>query len=112
MKDIEIEDLKKKIECFTIQDLAGLIRRHPLIAGRSSTLGYNKKQREELKSCMLDIAKRILDLTQLEEKFIEENINKMEKKIFVTNEEDKAELKELLKKHLDRETYNILKELF
>ena len=76
MKDIEIEDLKKKLECFTIQDLADVIRTHPLIAGRSSTLGYNKKQREELKSCMLDIAKRILDLTQLEEKFIEENILK------------------------------------
>ena len=98
MKDIEIEDLKKKLECLTIQDLAYVIRRHPLIAGRISTLGYNKKQREGLKSCMLDIAKRILDLTQLEEKFIEENINKMENKIFVTNEEDKAELKELLKK--------------
>ena len=98
MKDIEIEDLKKKLECFTIQDLADVIRTHPLITGRNSTLGYNKKQREELKSCMLDIAKRILDLTQLEEKFIEENINKMEKRIFVTNEEDKAELKELLKK--------------
>ena len=112
MKDIEIEDLKKKIECFTIQDLAKIIREEPLIAGRSSTLGYNKKQREELKSCMLDIAKRILDLSELERKFFEENINKKEKKIFVTNEEDKAELKELLKKHLDRETYNILKELF
>ena len=108
MKDIEIEDLKKKIECFTIQDLAYVIRSQPLIAGRSSTLGYNKKQREELKSCMLDIAKRILDLAELEGKFLEENINKMEKKIFVTNEEDKVELK----KHLDRETYNILKELF
>ena len=38
--------------------------------------------------------------------------NKMEKKFFVRNEEDKAELKELLKKHLDRKTYNILKDLF
>ena len=94
MKDIEIEYLKKKIECFTIQDLAYVIRSYPLIAGKSYTLGYNKKQHEELKSCMLDIAKRILDLAELEEKFIEENINK----IFVTNEEDKAELKELLKK--------------
>ena len=112
MKDIEIEDLKKKIECFTIQDLAGVIRSYPLIAGRSSTLVYNKKQCEELKSRMLDIAKRILDLAELEEKFLEENNNKMKKKIFVTNVEDKAELKELLKKHLDRETYNILKELF
>lgn len=105
MKDIE--ELKKKIEYLTIQDLAYVIRSNPLIAEGNSTLGYNKKQREELKSCMLDIAKRTLDLAQLEEKFIEENINK----IFVTNEEDKAELKELLKKHLDRETYNILKEL-
>ena len=104
MKDIEIEDLKKKIECFTIQELADIIRRYPLIAGRSSILGYNKKQREEVKSYMLDIAKRILDLTELEGKFLEENNNKMEKKIFVTNEEDKAELK----KHLDRETCNIL----
>lgn len=110
MKDIE--DLKKDIECFTIQGLAEIIRKQPLIEGRSSTLSYNKKQREELKSCMLDIAKRILDLTELEGKFLEENINKMEKKIFVTNEEDKAELKELLKKHLDRETYNILKVYF
>lgn len=112
MKDIEIEDLKKKIECLTIQDLAKIIREEPLIAGRNSSLDYNKKQREELKSCMLDIAKRILDLAELEEKFSEENINKMEKKIFVINEEDKAELKELMKKLLDRETYNNLKELF
>lgn len=110
MKDIE--ELKKKIECFTIQDLAYIIRTQPLIAGRNSTLSFNKKQREELKSCMLDIAKRILDLTELEEKFLEENNNKMEKKIFVINEEDKSELKELLKKHLDRKTYNILKDLF
>lgn len=98
MKDIEIEDFKKKIECFTIQDLAYVIRTCPLIAGRSYTSGYNKKQREELKSCMLEIAKKTLDLVELEGKFLEENINKMEKKIFVTNEEDKAELKELLKK--------------
>ena len=86
MKDIKIEDLKKEIECFTIQDLANIIRKHPLIDGRSSTLGFNKKQREELKSCMLDIAKRTLDLAELERKFLEENINKMEKKIFVTKE--------------------------
>ena len=108
----DIEKIKKEIECFTIQDLVKIIREEPLIAGRNSSLSYNKKQREELKSCMLDIAKRILDLAELEEKFLEENNNKMEKKIFVTNEEDKAELKELLKKHLDRETYNSLKELF
>lgn len=93
----DLEKIKKEIECFTIQDLADIIRREPLIAGRISTLGYNKKQREELKSCMLDIAKKVLDLSELEGKFLEEN---------------KAELKELLKKHLDRETYNILKELF
>ena len=61
---------------------------------------------------MLDIAKRTLDLAELEVKFLEENKNKMEKKFFVRNEEDKAELKELLKKHLDRKTYNILKDLF
>ena len=107
-----VEEFKKEIEDFEIQDLADIIRREPLIAGRISVFGYNKKQREELKSCMLDIAKRTLDLAELERKFIEENINEMEKKIFVTNEEDKAEFKELLKKHLDRKTYNILKELF
>ena len=110
MKDKE--KIKKEIEDLEIQDLAYIIRTQPLIEGSSSVLLYNKKQREELKSCMLDIAKRILDLAKLEKKFIEENINKKEKKIFVTNEEDKAELKELMKKHLDRETYNILKELF
>lgn len=44
MKVIEIEDLKKKIESFTIQDLAEIIRTHPLIAGRNSTLSYNIKQ--------------------------------------------------------------------
>lgn len=108
----DIEDLKKEIECFTIQDLAYIIRKHPLIDGRSSTLGFNKKQREELKSCMLDIAKRTLDLAELEEKFLLENMNKREKEIFVANEEDKAELKELMKKHLDRKTYNFLKDLF
>jgi hypothetical protein len=108
----DIEKIKKEIECFTIQDLAEIIRLEPLISEKTSILGYNKKQREELKSCMLEIAKKTLDLAELEEKFLEENNNKMEKKIFVTNEEDKAELKELMKKHLDRETYNILKELF
>lgn len=106
-----VEEFKKGIEDFEIQDLADIIRREPLIAGRIDVFGYNKKQREELKSCMLEIAKKTLDLAELERKFLEENINKMEKKFFVTNE-DKAELKELLKKHLDRKTYNILKDLF
>ena len=96
----DIEKIKKEIECFTIQDLADIIRTEPLILEKNSIFNYNKKQREELKSCMLDIAKRVLDLSELEEKFLEEN--------FVTNEEDKAELQ----KHLDRETYNILKDLF
>lgn len=54
----DIEEYKRKIECFTIQDLADIIRIEPLIAGRYSTLNYNKKQREELKSCMLEIAKK------------------------------------------------------
>ena len=106
MKDIEIEDLKKKLECFTIQDLAGVIRTQPLIAGRSSTLGYNKKQREELKSCMLEIAKKTLDLAGLEEKFLLENI----KNRTITIETDK-ELKELMKVCLDKRTYNALKDL-
>ena len=99
-----VEEIKKEIEDFEIQDLADVIRKEPLLAGISSVLSYNKKQREELKSCMLDIAKRTLDLAELEVKFLEENKNKMEKKFFVRNEEDKAELKELLKKHLDRKT--------
>ena len=108
---IDIEELKKEIEDFEIKDLADIIRREPLIEGKINVFRYNKKQSEELKSCMLDIAKRTLDLAELERKSIEENINKMEKKIFVTNEEDKVELKEFLKKHLDRKTYNILKDL-
>lgn len=110
MKDIE--KLKKEIEDFEIQDLAGIIRMEPLIAEKNTTLNYNKKQREELKSCILEIAKKTLDLAGLEEKFLSENMNKMEKEIFVANEEDIAELKELMKKHLDRKTYNFLKDLF
>lgn len=94
MKDIKIEDLKKKIECFTIQDLAVVIRTEPLISGRNSTLNYNKKQREELKSCMLEIAKKVLDLSELEEKFLLEN--KIIKNKTITIETDK-ELKELMK---------------
>lgn len=109
MKDIEIEDLKKEIECFTIQDLADIIRSQPLIAGRTSTLGYNKKQREELKSCMLEIAKKTLDLTGLEEKFLLENMNNKTRTL--TIETDK-ELKELMKVCLDKRTYNALKDLF
>ena len=97
---IDIEKLKEEIECFTIQDLADIIRKEPLISEKSSIFNYNKKQSEELKSCMLDIAKRTLDLAELEIKFLEENNNKMEKKIFVVNEKDMAELKELMKKHL------------
>ena len=72
----DIEEYKRKIECFTIKDLADIIRTEPLIAGRNSTLSYNKKQREELKSCMLEIAKKILDLAELEGKFLLENMNK------------------------------------
>ena len=103
----DIEELKKKIDCFTIQDLADIIRTEPLIKGINSTLNYNKKQREELKSCMLEIAKKTLDLAGLEEKFLLENMNK--KEIFVTNEKEALEL---LKKHLDKRTYNALKDLF
>lgn len=71
----DIEEYKRKIECFTIQDLAEIIRTEPLIAGRYYTLNYNKKQREELKSCMLEIAKKVLELAGLEEKFLLENKN-------------------------------------
>ena len=85
MKDIE--ELKKKIECFTIQDLAEIIKREPLIAEANSTLSYNKKQREELKSCMLEIAKKTLDLAELEKKFLLET----------KKDELKAELEKLLK---------------
>lgn len=88
MKDIE--ELKNAIEDFEIQDLAKIIREEPLIAGISSTLSYNKKQREELKSCMLDIAKRVLDLSELKGKFLLENMNI----------------------ETDKRIYNILKELF
>lgn len=107
-----VEKFKKEIEDFAIQDLADIIRSQPLIAGKNSVLGYNEKQREELRNCMVEIAKRTLDLAELESKFLEENIKKHKKEIFVTNEEDKAELKELLKKHLDKRTYNFLKDLF
>lgn len=86
----DIEKIKKEIECFTIQDLAEIIRSEPLIAEERTIINYNKKQREELKSCMLDIAKKTLDLAMLEEKFLLEN----------------------MKKHLDRKTYNALKDLF
>lgn len=101
MKDIE--KYKRKIECLTIQDLADIIRTEPLIAGRNSTLSYNKKQCEELKSCMLEIVKKTLDLAKLEEKFLLENINKIK-----TNKE----LKKLMKVCLDKQTYNVLKDLF
>lgn len=110
MKDIE--ELKKEIEILEIQDLAEIIRKEPLIAGKNSTLSYNKKQREELKTCMLEIAKKCLDLSVLEDKFLLENMNKREKEIFVTNEKEASELKELLKKHLDRKTYKFLNDLF
>ena len=86
----DIEKIKKEIECFTIQDLADIIRTEPLILEKNSIFNYNKKQREELKSCMLEIAKKTLDLAMLEEKFLLEN----------------------MKKHLDRKTYNALKDLF
>ena len=86
----DIEKIKKEIECFTIQDLAHIIRTEPLILEKNSIFNYNKKQREELKSCMLEIAKKTLDLAMLEEKFLLEN----------------------MKKHLDRKTYNVLKDLF
>lgn len=91
-----VEEIKKEIEDFEIQDLANIVRMQPLISGRNSVLAYNIKQRKELKSCMLDIVKRTLDIAELEYKFLKENHNK----IFVMNEDDLAELKELLKKYL------------
>lgn len=54
----DIEKIKKEIKDLEIQNLADIIRKEPLIAGESSTLFYNKKQREELKSCMLEITKK------------------------------------------------------
>lgn len=90
----EIEELKKKIECLTIQELADIIRIEPLIAGKNTTLSYNKEQREELKSCMLDIAKKTLDLSGLEEKFLLENKKKFNRTITIETDE---ELKELMK---------------
>lgn len=105
----DIEKIKKEIECFTIQDLADIIRTEPLIEGKSSVFSYNKKQREELKSCMLEIAKKILDLAELEEKFLLENMNN---KIKTTTIETDKEIKELMKLCLDRKTYNALKDLF
>lgn len=105
----DIEELKKKIECFTIQDLADIIRAQPLIAGENSTLIYNKIQREELKSCMLDIAKKTIDLSGLEEKFLLENMKKINKTLTIETDKD---LKELMKVCLDKRTYNALKDLF
>ena len=105
----DIEKIKKEIECFTIQDLAYFIRTEPLIEGKNSVFGYNKKQRDELKSCMLEIAKKILDLAELEEKFLLENMNN---KIKTPTIETDKELKELMKLCLDRKTYNALKDLF
>lgn len=104
---MNVEEYKKEIEDFEIEELADIIRTQPLIEGSNSLLAYNKKQREELKNCMLEIAKRTLDLAELESKFLDENIKKYE-----TNEKDKAELKQLLKIHLDKKTYNLLKDLF
>lgn len=83
----DIEEYKRKIECFSIQDLADIIRKEPLIEGRYFAPNYNKKQLEELKNCMLEIAKKTLDLAGLEEKFLLENM-------------------------LDKRTYNVLKDLF
>ena len=105
----DIEEYKRKIECFIIQDLADIIRTEPLIAGRNFTLNYNKKQREELKSCMLEIAKKVLELGELEEKFLLENMNIKNKTI--TIETDK-ELIKSMKVCLDKRTYNALKDLF
>ena len=87
-----VKEIKKEIEDFEIQDLVDIIRTEPLIAGINSTLIYNKKQRKELKSCLLEIAKRTLDLAELEKNFLFEDI----KNRTITIETDK-ELKELLK---------------
>lgn len=104
-----VEEFKKEIEDFEIQDLADIIRTEPLIAGRNFTLSYNKKQREDLKSCILEIAKKTLDLAELEEKFLLENMNIKNKTITI---ETYKELKELMKECLDKRTYNVLKDLF
>ena len=90
----DIEKLKKGIEDFEIQELAQVIRRNPLISGNTTVIIYNKKQREELKNCMVEIAKRSLDLANLEDKFLNENITKKENHIFINNEED---IKDLIK---------------
>lgn len=95
MKDIE--ELKKGIEDLEIQDLAHIIRTEPLISGNTSVILYNKKQREELKSCMLEIAKRTLDLANLESKFFNEVNTKKENYIHIENEKDIDDLIKKLK---------------
>ena len=74
MKKFNVEEIKKEIEKFDIEDLTEIITKEPLLSGKVNIEGYTNEQRKILKNKVLEIAKLSLDLAELERKFIKEKV--------------------------------------
>lgn len=74
MKKLNIEEVKKEIEKFNIEELREIIIKEPLLSGLVSINRYNNEQRKIIKNKVLEIARQVLDLAELERKFTDENL--------------------------------------
>ena len=81
MKKINIEEVKKEIEKFDIEELIEIIIKEPLLSGQVSINSYTIEQRKILKNKVLEIARLTLDLAELERNFIKENVKNTDKEI-------------------------------
>lgn len=80
MKKFNVEEIKKEIEKFDIEDLTEIITKEPLLNGAVSIKGYTKEQREILRNKVLEIARLTLDLAELERSFIKEKVKNIKSK--------------------------------
>lgn len=74
MKKLNIEEIKKEIEKFNIEELIEIIKKEPLLSGKNKIEVYSKEQRKEIKNKLLEITRQVIDLVELERKFTDENL--------------------------------------
>lgn len=84
MKKLNIEEVKKEIEKFNIEELREIIIKEPLLSGQVSINSYNNEQRKIIKNKVLEIARQVLDLAELERKFTDENLKLLTDKDDIT----------------------------
>lgn len=76
MKQYNIEKMKNEIEDLKVEDLIQIITYEPLLKGSTKIKEYTREQRKIIKNKVLEIARQVLDLAELERKFTDENLKK------------------------------------